>query len=119
VGLAAREIEAAGITTVALSMLPDFTASVGAPRVAAIAYPFSQPLGRAGDPDGQRAVLRAALAVAERAARPGAALRLPFEWPADVRARQHPHTPPPIVTLLKRKPWLLLKFRSGDIPDEP
>jgi hypothetical protein len=112
-------MEAAGITTVALSMLPDFTTSVGAPRVAAVAHPFSQPLGRAGDADGQRAVLRAALDVATRAARPGAVERLPFEWPADVRAHQHPRTPPPIVALLKRKPWLLLKLRSGDFPDEP
>jgi len=117
VGLAARAIEQAGITTVALSMLPDFTASVGAPRVAAIAHPFSQPLGRSGDAEGQRAVLRAALAVAAHAVRPGAVERLPFEWPADVRSHQHPRTPPPIVALLKRRPWLLLKLRSGEFPD--
>ncbi len=92
---------------------------VGAPRVAALAHPFSQPLGRVGDADGQRAVLRAALVVAARAAGPGTVERLPFEWPADVRAHQHPRTPPPIVALLKRKPWLLLKLRSGDFPDEP
>ncbi len=118
-GLAAREIETAGLTTVCLSMLPEFTASVGAPRVAALAYPFSQPIGRAGDADGQRAVLRAALAVATRASRPGAVERLPFEWPADVRAHQHPRTPPPIVALLTRKPWLLLRLIRGDFPDEP
>jgi hypothetical protein len=26
------------------------------------------------------------------------------------------HEPPPIVKLIKRKPWLYLKFLSGKIP---
>ena len=116
-GLASREIEAAGITSVALSMLPHFTASVSAPRVAGIAHPFSQPLGRAGDAEGQRAVLRAALALAAQALSPGTVVQLPFEWPAGVRPHQLPCTPAPIVTLIKSKPWLLLKLRSGDIPE--
>ncbi len=118
-GLASREIEAAGITSVALSMLPEFTASVSPPRVAGIAYPFSQPLGRPGDAGGQRAVLRAALEVAVQPTSSGTVVRLPFEWPAGVRPHQFPRTPAPIVPLLKSKPWLLLKLLSGDIPDPP
>ena len=116
-GLASRDIEAAGITSVALSMVPDFTASVSPPRVAGIAHPFSQPLGRPGDAEGQRAVLRAALEVAAQAPSPRTVVRLPFEWPAGVRPRQSPRTPPPIVPLIKSKPWLLLKLLSGNIPD--
>ena len=77
-GLAQREIEAAGISTVSLSMIPDFTAAPGVPRVAAIAYPLSRPLGDPGDGDGQRAVLRAALGVLEKADAPGTVTTLPF-----------------------------------------
>jgi hypothetical protein len=117
VGLAAREFEAAGFATVTLSMIPNFTASVGAPRIAAIEHPFSSPMGQAGDAQGQRQVLRAMLEVLTTAQRPGEIVHLPFEW------MEPPHPPPghvekpPIVQLIKRKPWLYLKFVSGDIPE--
>jgi len=104
------------MSTVSLSMIPDFTRSVGAPRVAAIAYPFGQPFGAPGDADGQRAVLRAALGVIETAREPGSVTVLPFEWPEPRRAHKSPPVPPPIATLLRRKPWLLARLRSGDIP---
>ena len=68
-GLVQREMEAAGVATVTLSTLPDFTRSVGAPRVAGIAYPMGMPLGAPGDADGQREVLKAALRVIEEADR--------------------------------------------------
>jgi hypothetical protein len=37
-------------------MIPEFTASVGAPRVAGIDYPFGRPMGLPGDQAGQRAL---------------------------------------------------------------
>jgi D-proline reductase (dithiol) PrdB len=108
VGLVQREIERAGIATVTLSPIPDLTAAVGAPRVAAIAYPPGRPFGRPNDAAGQTAVLRAALAVAHDAATPGAVVELPFEWPEPpARVRTGPAEPPPITVLLKKKPWLL------------
>jgi hypothetical protein len=98
-------------------MIPDFARSVGAPRVAAIEHPLARPLGMVGDADGQRAVLRAALAVLHGAAAAGDVVPLPFRWPEPpARARSHPATPPPIVELLKRKPWLALRLLAGDIP---
>jgi hypothetical protein len=42
-------------------MIPEFTASVGAPRVAGIELPFGRPLGLPGDRAGQRGVLHATL----------------------------------------------------------
>jgi len=51
-------IEASGVPTVSLSMIPDLTRAVGVPRLAGIGYPLG-------------------------------------------------HPPPPIVELLRRKPWLL------------
>jgi hypothetical protein len=110
-------MEAAGLTTVTLSPIADLTASVGAPRVAAIEHPLGQILGRAGDGRGQLAVLRAALRVAEESERPGAVVHLPFEWPEDPsRVRSAPPVPPPIATLLRRKPWLFPRLLSREIP---
>lgn len=117
-GLAQREIEAAGITTVSLSMIAEWTRSVGAPRVAAIEYPLGLPLGRPGDPEGQRAVLRSALRVLEQADRPGAVVPLPFEWPEPPgHVHVGPREPAPIVALIRKRPWLFLKLVAGEIPE--
>ena len=47
-GLVQREIEAAGISTISLSMMPELTQSVGVPRIAAIEHPFGLTLGLPG-----------------------------------------------------------------------
>jgi hypothetical protein len=117
VGLAAREFEAAGFATVTLSMIPDFTASVGTPRIAAVEHPFSSPMGHVGDAPGQRQVLRAMLEVLTTAQRPGEIVHLPFEWSERPSPSRGHVEKPPIVQLIKRKPWLYLKFVSGDIPE--
>jgi len=118
VGLVQRRIEAAGLTTVTLSPIPDLTAAVGVPRVAAIEYPLGRPLGQPGDAEGQAAVLHAALSVTENAKGPGTVVDLPFEWPEPPsRVRSSPVKPPPIAKLLKRKPWLLPNLFSRVIPD--
>jgi len=118
VGLVQREIEAAGISTVTLSSIWAFTSSVGAPRIAAIEHPQGRPVGRPGDVSGQRAVVRAALRVLQDANKPGTVEHLPFDWPEPPRqARSHPKSPPPIVGLLRRKPWLLPRLLKGEIPE--
>lgn len=108
-------IEAAGIATVSLSWLCDFTTSVGAPRVAAIDYPGSQPLGPPGDVAGQRAVLRAALGLLEELDAP-ARVKLPFVWPSGARPRNKPRRPPPIAGLIMKRPWLLRNLLVRKIP---
>jgi len=117
VGLVQREMEAAGFVTVTLSPIPDLTAAVGVPRVAAIEHPCGRPFGQPGDAERQRAVLWAALRLVESLERP-AVVDLPFEWPErPSRVRSHPTEPPPIATLLKRKPWLLPRLFSRDVAD--
>jgi hypothetical protein len=117
VGLAARQIEAAGIATVTLSVLPAFTRVVGTPRVVGLDYPFGRPLGQPGDAAGQRAVLGAALGALAWLDRPGGAVQLPFVWPETPgQARGRLKEPPPIAKLLQRKPWLFLKFVNGQLP---
>jgi len=119
VGLVQRVLEAAGIPTVTLSMIPDLTRAVGVPRLAGLSYPMGRPLGRPHDAEGQRAVLRATLDMLATASGPDSYVELPFEWPeSPARARNASKglAPPPIVELLKKKPWLVARLYSGRIP---
>ena len=112
-------IEASGIPTVSLSMIPDLTRAVGVPRLAGISYPLGRPLGNPHDAEGQRAVLRALLEVLAQAASPDTYVELPFVWPdtpAHARNESKDVPPAPIVELVKRKPWLLPNLYSGRIP---
>ena len=112
-------IEASGISTVALSMIPELTRAVGVPRLAGLSYPMGRPLGRPRDQDGQRAVLRATLNVLASASGPDSYVELPFEWPespAQARNASKSVAPPPIAELLHQKPWLLASLYSGRIP---
>ena len=99
--------------------MPELTRAVGVPRLAGISYPLSRPLGRPHDADGQRAVLRAALALLESAAGPDHYVELPFEWPetvAQARNASKGVPPSPISELLLKQPWLLPRLYSGRIP---
>ena len=118
-GLVQRVLEASGIPTVALSMIPDLTRAVGVPRLAGISYPMGRPLGRPHDAQGQRAVLRATLEVLASASGPDTYVELPFQWPetpAQARNVSKDVPPAPIVELLRQKPWLLANLYSGRIP---
>ncbi len=118
-GLAQRVLEASGIPTVSLSMIPVFTRATGVPRLAGIAYPMSRPMGRPGDAGGQRAVLKGLLEVLDVARAPDTYVELPFTWPeTPAQARKGSDVSPPIAKLLARKPWLLARMYSGEIPDE-
>ena len=120
-GLVQRVLEASGIPTVALSMIPDLTRAVGVSRLAGISYPMGRPLGRPHDADGQRAVLRSMLDLLATAPGPDTYVELPFVWPespAQARNASKDLPPPPIVELLTRKPWLLANLYTGRIPNE-
>jgi hypothetical protein len=95
VGLVQRDIEAAGFSTISLSMIPEMTASAGAPRIAAIEHPFGVTLGRPGDAAGQLAVLRTAVRALEAMLTPGAIAHLPFEWMSRERSSFDPPAAPP------------------------
>lgn len=107
-------IEAAGIATVILSMMPVYQPSVGAPRVAAIAHPFGRPFGDVGDAERQRAVLRAALGLLETVTTPGEVVHLPFTWPEDPRATKwEPDQPSPIVAMMLKAQGRRADGRGG------
>ena len=119
-GLVQRALEASGIPTVALSMIPDLTRAVGVPRLAGIGYPMGRPLGRPHDADGQREVLRSMLDLLAAATGPDTYVELPFVWPesvAQARNASRDLPPPPIVQLITKKPWLLANLYTGRIPE--
>jgi len=117
VGLVQRVLEADGIPTVSLSMIPEFTRAVGVPRLAGIAYPISRPMGRPGDAHGQREVLRALLGLLVSARAPDTYVELPYIWPETPVQARKADVHPPIAQLLARKPWLLPKLYAGEIPE--
>lgn len=117
-GLVQREIEAAGMSTITLSNIPDLTASVGVPRVAGLLYPQGRPLGQPGDAAGQRAVLRATLDAAAAITTPGEVRHLPFTWPEPARKTVTlPDVNPPIASYLRRHPWHYPRLLARDIPE--
>ena len=69
--------------------------------------------------EGQRAVLQALLEVLGTARGPDTYVELPFAWPeTPAQARKGSDVSPPIAKLLARKPWLLAKLYTGEIPDD-
>jgi len=87
------------MSTLTLTMTPEFSREVGIPRVAAIEYPYGRTVGEVNDSDGQRKVLLAALSFLEKAQTPGQICHLPFTWPEEPK-----HTkwqPPEISPIIK------------------
>ena len=98
-GQVARVLEENGISTIVLSMTPEFTREVGIPRVAAIEYPYGRTVGDVNDSEGQRRVLMAALEFLEKADAPGQVCNLPFTWPEE--PKQTKWQPPEISPIIK------------------
>jgi hypothetical protein len=99
--------------------VPDLTASVSVPRLAAIEYPLGRTLGQPGDAAGQIAMLRATLQALREMDTPGNIRQLPFEWPESPnQVHSHPSQEPPIAVYLKRNPWFLPKLLYRDVPSK-
>lgn len=79
-GLIAREIEAAGVPTVALVGAWDITRAALPPRAVYIHHPLGNQCGAPGDVEGQRAIVRSALETGIAIQGPGEIARLPFAW---------------------------------------
>lgn len=101
----ARVIEAAGISTVLVTMVPYLAQASGSPRIVAVEFPFGHALGHAQNRDEQSAVIRAALKTLQEAERPNTVVELPFEWPDFDHWKKawHPPEPSPIVAFLREQ----------------
>jgi hypothetical protein len=80
VGLLAREIEACGVTTVALALVRELAVMVKAPRMLYLHWPFGHALGEPNERDQQYTVLHDTFSMARCAPRPGLIVDLPYQW---------------------------------------
>lgn len=101
----ARAIEAAGISTVLVTMSPWLAEAVGTPRIVGVEFPFGHPLGHAGDREEQMNVIRDALRAMVEIKEPNTVVELPYVWPNfDYWSRAwHPSEPAPITKYLREQ----------------
>jgi hypothetical protein len=96
----ARWIEAAGIPTVIVTMMPSVAEERRAPRIVGVEFPFGHPFGMPHDSVIRHRVLELALRVLAGAAAFGARVDLDVEWPVPLREAYRswqPKEPSPVV----------------------
>lgn len=99
----ARVLEAEGLSTILVTMMPYWAEKVGVPRSLAVEFPFGQTLGLPHNGQQQMRVLREALAWLETADSPGAIRHSEETWPVAVEEAQRTWQPPqpsPIIAEL-------------------
>lgn len=110
----ARTLEAAGLSTVLVTMMPNWAEMIGTPRTLAVEFPFTHTLGAPGDRDQQMRVILQALEVLDSAAAPGRVVHSEEQWPQPqkqaIQAWQ-PSEPSPIVSVMGPQVRKLLRER--------
>jgi D-proline reductase (dithiol) PrdB len=99
----ARWIEATGIPTVVVTMMPAIAEERRAPRIVGVEFPFGHPFGMPGDRTMQRRVLEPALRVLAGAGGFGIRVDIDIDWPVPLREAYkawQPKEPSPIVRKL-------------------
>ena len=116
-GLAQREIEAAGFSTVILSTIPALTASVSVPRLVGLGYPTGKPFAYPEDKEMQMTILRKTLQAVDLLKEPGLSLELEMEWEERVLGFEvEVMEPPPIAQHLVSHPCELPRLLKRDVP---
>ena len=88
-GLIQRAIEQAGIPTVSVSIVREYTEKVKPPRSVYLHWPFGHPFGEPGNVNQQAAVLGKALEVLATDKAPGTIVDLGWRW----RRETYPQAP--------------------------
>jgi D-proline reductase (dithiol) PrdB len=83
VSLAARHLEANGISTVIMGCAKDIVEHCGVPRFLFSDFPLGNSAGRPFDPESQRQTLELALQVLEHAPGPRTTMQSPIRWSED------------------------------------
>lgn len=83
VGLIQRAIEAAGISTVAISIVRRFTEETRSPRAVFVKWPMGHPLGEPGRIDQQELIIKRAIDALVSIKTPGTIIDLPYRWKRD------------------------------------
>lgn len=100
-----------------LSSIPDLTASVGVPRLAAVEFPLGYLFGPPHDREIQRKVFDEVLSVLEEAQGPGVVKHLSLDWPDPQGiAPLEPPRPAPIVNYLLKHPLQIKDFLKRRVP---
>ena len=99
----ARWIEASGIPTVVVTMMPSVAEERRAPRIVGVEFPFGHAFGMPHDRAMQRQVLELALRVLAGASAFGTRVDFDVQWPVPLREAYRawqPKEPSPIVKKL-------------------
>ena len=99
----ARRIEAAGIATVVVTMMPAVAGGLLTPRIVGVEFPFGHPFGMPGDRRMQRIVLETALAVLAGADHFGTRVDVDLVWPqprSEAYKSWQPKEASPIVAMM-------------------
>ena len=106
----ARWIEAAGIPTVVVTMMPSVAEERRAPRIVGVEFPFGHTFGMPHDRVMQRRTVELALRVLAGAASFGIRVDLDVEWPVPAREAYRAWQPK-VASPIVRK---LLEARRGE-----
>ena len=99
----ARLVEAAGIATVVVTMMPVVASQLLAPRVVGVEFPFGHPFGMPGDRVTQSVVLETALGVLAGGASSPIRVDVDIAWPqprGEAYRAWQPAQPSPIVAAM-------------------
>ena len=75
--------EEGGISTILVTMMPNWAEQYGVPRAVAVEFPFGHPLGLPGGVELQKTVISDALRLLEDATEPNTIVHLEHAWPGD------------------------------------
>ena len=79
----ARMFEQGGISTILVTMMPNWAEQYGVPRAVGVEFPFGHPLGLPGEAELQSMVINDALNLLEDATVPNTIVHLDHSWPGD------------------------------------
>lgn len=80
VGLLQGAVEAAGMSTIGLTVRPEITVNMNVPRAAYVRFPTGNPVGQPHMPNQQRTILRGVLRALEAIRQPGTVVEMPYRW---------------------------------------
>jgi hypothetical protein len=110
----ARLLEAAGISTILVTMMPYWAEKIGVPRTLGVEFPFGHPLGQAHEAEQQMRVIRHALHVLATAEAPGTIVHSSETWPVPQKEAYkawQPAEPSPIIKELAPRLRQMLRER--------
>jgi hypothetical protein len=116
----AQEFEAAGLSTVMVTMMPFWAEKLGTPRALGVEVPFGHAFGMPGDRELQMSIVRAALSLLEEAREPGAASEVEIEWPQpsdEARKDWQPLEPSPIIRMMREQAQARVQQERGSGSD--